>query len=522
MFKELLFNDKVRSKILKGVNIVADAVCSTLWPRGTHVIFEESEYWIPTVTKDGVTVAQHVVLEDKFENMWVSLAKEAAEKTNRNAGDGTTSTVAILREIVNEGNKYITAGMNPILIKRGMDEALKMVLEKLETFTKKIDSREERLNIATISANNDNELWDLIVSVIDEVGKDGVITVWTTNWMTTEVEYVNGSKLDGWFESPYFINDTKRLTATLENPTIIITSDRITMQSQLVPIIQDLLSNNKREMILFAEWVEDQALAFLIQNYLQGKFTCIPVKFPSFGWYQVDIMNDMAKLVGATVLGEEQGRKITEGKYEDCWTTEKIIVGRDYSIISWATGDVKDRIEEVRSLLESEKDSFKIEKLKERMGKLTGKIASIKIGWASETEQSEIRYRIEDAINATKSAIDSGIVEWAGTALLRCSNIVAPEWLSKESEAWFNIVKMAIKAPFKKIIQNGWENADAIMWEVLSWTEWFNSLTMKKENLFDAGVIDPHKVVLNEVTNAVATAGILLTSTVAIVNWDTK
>ena len=518
MYKNIIFNEDVRSKIVKWVNIVADAVCATLWPRGTNVIFQENTY--STVTKDGVTVAQNVLLKDKFENMWVMLTREAAENTNRNAGDGTTSTVAILRAIVNEWNKYITAWMNPVLIKRWMDEALKMVIDKLNTVTKEIKTREERLNIATISANNDKELWELIVSVIDNVGKDWVITVATTNWLKTEVEYVNGSKLDGWFESPYFINDAKKLTANMINPTIVFTSDRITMQSQLVPLIQRLLDANKREIVLFAESVDEQALAFLIQNHIQGKFTCVPVKFPSFGWDQSDIMNDMATLVWATVLWEEQWRKITEWTVDDTWTAESVIVWRTYSIISWANWDVQSRIDEVKALLEAENDVFAKEKLKERMWKLTWKIASIKVGWASETEQSEIKYRIEDAINATKSAIDSGIVEWAWTALLRCSNIVPPEWLMKEQEAWFNIVKMAITSPFKKIIQNAWENADAIMWKVLEWDKWFNSLLIQYENLYEAWVIDPQKVVVNEVTNAVATAGILLTSTVAIASID--
>ena len=517
MFKQILFGIDAQSKTLKWVNIVADAVLATLWPRGTHVIFDEWPY--PTITKDGVTVAQQIFLEDHFENMGASLVKEAAEKTNRVAGDGTTSTVAILQSIVNEGSKYIAAGMNPVLIKRGMDHALNVVLEELKTVTHQIKTKDEKINIATISSNNDRELGEMIVEVIEAVWSDGVVTVTTNNSFKTEIEYVTGTKLDGWFESSVFINDAKRLTAEFNNPTILITSDRITTQQQLIPILTKLLKDGKNEIVLFAEQFEWPALAFLIQNYIQGKFRCVPVKLPSFGGYQKDIMRDFAALTNATVLGLEDGKKIELAEVEDTGTCDNIIIARDSTIVSGGHGDITSRIDEVKALLDQEQDTFRKEKLKSRLGKLTGKIANIKVGGASSTEQTEIKYRIEDALNSTKSAIEDGIVEGAGTALLRCaSSLDKIVSVNREFDAWVSIVKMSLSAPFKKIITNGGGNAEAILWKVIEWNIGYNSLTQNYEYLFDTGIIDPKRVVENELTNAVATAGILLTSTVAIAN----
>ena len=520
MFTSIKTKEDARGKMIKGVNLLADAVCSTLGPRGTNVIIGETSY--PTITKDGVTVAQHVSPEDKFENMGVSLGRQASEKTNSVAGDGTTSTVAIFRDIINEGNKYIVAGMNPILIKKGMDDALQVALKELGKITKKLETREDKVSVATISANNDKELGEMIVDVIDGVGKDGVITVTTSNTFKTEVEYVNGMKLDSWFESSVFITDPKRLVTELKDPVIIITSERITQQNQLVPMISKLLTAGKREMVLFSEGLEGQALAFLIQNLVQWKFACIPVKLPSFGGYQKDIMRDFATLTQTNILGTEEGKKLEEWDLSDTGTCENLILSRGSTIVSGGKWDISGRIDEVKALMDGEKDSFKIEKLKERLGKLNGKVANIRVGGASEAEQSEVKYRIEDALNATKLAIEDGIVEGAGTALLRSSELINLDPVNREYDAGVAIVKKSMQAPFKKIISNGWENADAIMGKVLEWEDSYNSLSQKYENLFDAGVIDPKKVVENEIINAVSNAGVLLTSDVAIVYKDSK
>jgi len=517
MYKEILFEQAARDKILRGVNIVADAVGSTLGPRGQNVIFEDAAS--PTITKDGVTVAQQTFLEDKFENMGVLIAREAAENTNREAGDGTTTTIVLLREIFREGHKAVASGMNPILIKRGMDEALAKVLERLEKQAKKVKTDEEKVQIATISANNDLETGKLIAEVMEAVGTNGIVTVTSSNSLKTEVEYVKGTQIRSGYESHLFINDHEKLTATAENPAILLSTDAVSLQSQLIPVIQSLLAAGKKNMLLLADRIDGTAMAFLIQNYLQGKFACIPVRLPSFGDYNKDIIFDLAALVGARVLGEEYGRKIEDATDSDAGTCDQMIVGRYSTILSGAKGSNKKRVAEVKALLKGEKDTFRKEKLKERLGMINGSIAKIKVGGASESEQVEKRYRIEDALNATKSAIEEGVVEGGGVALLKCADfpIQALEGAdSKEFSAGMEIVKKALSSPLRKIADNGGWSGEAVVGRVIDHGIGFNALTGQYENLMKAGIIDPKKVVRNEITNAVATAGILLTSNVAI------
>lgn len=511
--KKILFEEDLRKKILKGVDIVARAVGSTLGPKGRNVAFEESMY--PTITKDGVTVAQQIFLDDKFENMGVMLAREAAENTNREAGDGTTTTIVLLQAILKQGYKMITSGMNPILIKRGMDTALQQVLSQL--IPKKITTDKEKLNIATISANNDVSIGKMITEVIDKVGVDGVITVSSSNSLKTEVEYLKGTKLNSGFESHVFINDTKRLSVTLEEPTLIICRDDILMQNQLIPIIQNLLEAGKGKMVLFANKIEGSALAFLVKNFLQGKFICVPVKLPSFGGYQQDMVYDLAALTQAKVIGEEDAISLNEATFEDCGTVEKIIIGRDETIISGGKGNIDKRVEETKALLEKEKDIFNKEKLKDRLGRLTGSIANIKVGGASESEQIELRYRIEDALNATKSAIEEGIVEGGGVALLRCQNIMNEPEKGEEYNIGMKIVKKALESPLKRIVDNGGQSGEAVVEKVKEATIGYNALTNKYEDLFLTGVIDPVKVVKNEIINSVAVAGTLMTADTGII-----
>lgn len=519
MYREIKFGNDARDEIKDGVNIVADAVVSTLGPRGQNVIFEESMF--PTITKDGVTVAQNVLLEDKFQNMGVMLAREAAENTNREAGDGTTTTIALLRNIFNEGHKAVASGMNPVLIKRGMDKACDIIVKELDSYTKTITTDVQKKQIATISANNDKEIGTLIHEVLDKVGTNGVITVSQSNALKTDVEYVSGLKIDSGLLSHVFINNAKKLTVELDNPTIIVCTDEIVMASQITTLIQDLLVQGKKQFVLFANKIEGQALAFLIQNYMQGKFMCVPVRIPSFGDYQKDLVYDLATLTQSTVLGAEEAKSTEEATAEDCGTCAKLVIDQKSTVITGAKGDVKERIEETNALLKKEKDVFRKEKLKERLGRLTGSIANIQVGGASESEQMEIRYRIEDALNATKCAIEEGIVEGGGVALLRCSNF------NIESEdAEFNvgaeIVRKALSTPIKAIVKNGGLAGDVIAGKVIEGELGYNALTNEFEDLFKSGIVDPKKVVKTELINAVATAGILLTSNVAIANKEEK
>jgi len=514
MYKELKFRQEAREKILRGLNITADAVSTTLGPRGQNVIFEDSSY--PTITKDGVTVAQQIFLKDKFENMGVMITREAAENTNREAGDGTTSTVVLLASMVNEANKYIVAGMNPILIKRGMDYALQLVLKNLKKQTKQIKTNKEKLQTAIISANNDEKVGKLIMEVVNKIGVDGVVTVTNSSEMETKVEYVKGIELNNGYQSHVFINNPKRLSYEAENPQVIICSDDIDNPNQLIPIVERLIVAGHNKAILFANKIEGAALAFLAQNHMLGKFTIVPVNNPSFGGYQGDLLRDLATLTEATVVGKEESIKIEDAGADELGTCDKVIIGRDSTVISGGKGNVKGNIEEVKALIKEEGDTFKLKKLKERLGKLNGQIANIKVGGASETDQTEIKYRIEDALNATRSAIQEGIVEGGGIALLKAGKDIAIVDSSKEFVAGQEIVLKALNKPLRKILKNAGENADAIIGEVLRTGKGYDALNNEYVDLFEKGIIDPFKVVKNEITNSVATAGILITSGAAI------
>lgn len=517
-YKEILFGKEAREKIIKGVNIVAEAVVSTLGPKGQNVVFDEGN--MPIVTKDGVTVAQQIILKDKFENIGAQIAKEASEKTNREAGDGTTSTAAILRDVVNLGNEKILSGYNSVILKRGMDHAIDKIVEEVSKNVITVDTDEMLTNVAVISANNDIEVGTLISGVIKEVGKDGVITVTGNNNNKNEVEYIKGTKLEKGFESHMFINNRKKLSCDLQSPAIIITTDRITHFSQIVNIIQDVINSGKREMVLIADSIEDIALGFLISNHLNNKFTCVPIRIPSFGDYQRDLVYDIATLLNATVLGEAEGKRIDAGKYTDCGTAENVFIGRDNTIFSGGSGDVSKRIEEAQELMKNEKDDFRRSMLRKRIGRLTGSIANIKVGGSSDTEQTEKRYRIEDAINAVKSSMEEGIVEGAGTALVRAVNELN-NYIPKghrDFVAGFNVVLNAAGSVFRAILKNAGINDEVVLNKILESKEkiGYNSLTDTYEDLIKSGVIDPFKCIKSELNNAVATASTLLTSNVAI------
>jgi len=513
MYKNLLFGQDAREKILKGVHTVSEAVSSTLGPRGQNVAFEETT--IPTITKDGVTVAQQIFLKDKFENMGVMLAREAAENTNREAGDGTTTTITLLDSILTEGHKAVAAGMNPILIKRGMENALKQVVDLLGKQARKIETPKEKIQVATISANNDPEMGKMVAEVINKIGTDGVVSVTSSNSLETEVEYVEGTKLNTGYLVPHFINNVRKLTVEMKNPKIIITTDDIVLSKHILPLLQEMEANGETNCILLANRIEGEVLNFLLKNFAKGTFRCVPVKLPSFGEYQQDLIKDLATLTGATVIGKEESVSIDKAGVNELGISEDVTVGRDFVIFSGAKGNIKKKIQEVKALLEGEKDTFKIEQLKKRLGRLNGSIANIKAGGASDAEQLEMRYRIEDALNATKSAIEEGIVEGGGMALLRCQkDIIIPKGNNKEFEVGVNIVKKSLEMPFRKIVDNGGGEGQAILGEVMARKKeriGYNCLTEQYENLIKAGIIDPKKVVKNEIINAVATAGILLT-----------
>ncbi len=522
MYKDLLFWKKLRDEFVKWVDILADAVVSTLWPKWRNVIFTESSY--PTITKDWVTVASQIMLKNKYQNMWVMLAREASENTNREAWDWTTSTISILRSIVKRWAKEIESWINPVLMKRWMDYASSKICDFIKQTKKDIKTDSDRENISIISANNDKELWKIISDTIKSVWKDWVITVSWWMWKWIDVEYIEWIKIDSWYESHLVINDRKRLTSRLENPVIIITTDKLDMQSQLLDVIQNSLKAQKRNILLIASAIEWTALAFLIWNHLQDKFSVIPVKMSSFWDYQRDLLYDLAKKTWATVVWDDCPVKLKMANIEHFWTCDTVVASKDDTILVWANWDVKDRQDEVKALLESEKDTFKIEKLKQRLGRLTWKIANIKILTNSETEQTEIKYRVEDAINAVKSAIDEWVVLWAWTSLLKISDMMNDnvKKMSKDERIWYEIVRESIKSPFRQIIINAWLNPSGIEKEIEKSNnkKCFNVLTSEYCDWFASWIIDPAKCVKNEVLNAVSAASILLTSEVWITDSE--
>ena len=514
--KEIKFNDDARKRIIKGVKVTADAVSSTLGPRGTNVIFEETSY--PTITKDGVTVARQVELEDKFENMGVMMAREASENTNAEAGDGTSSTIVLLEAMVQEANKYIVAGMNPILIKRGMDNALKNILTSLAKQVKEVKTTKERLNVATISANNDPVVGQLIVDILKKVGVDGIVLAKGSMLLETEVEYINGTKIGGGYLSPMFVNNQRKLTAEVKNPRIIICSEELHSQAQLTPLITRLLTDGHTDIILLAKKISGSALGFIAQNYMKGQFRCVPVEMSSMGVSQKDFMHDLAALTESTVIGQDEAFQLEDAGTEQTGTCEIAVVGKSETVLSGSKGNISKRLAEIATLLKDEKDLHKKNKLNERKGRLTGSIATINIGGSSETEQTELQYRIEDALCATRHAIREGIVEGGGVALLKCmqEKDTKVNDYSKEFLAGIDIVYNALMRPLQKIVENSGGSGDAVVAKVLETGKGYNALTETYGDLLKMGIIDPYKVSQQVLINSVATAGILITSSVAI------
>lgn len=519
MYKDLKFWEDLRGSFVKWVDVLAKAVVSTLGPKGRNVIFWESQY--PTITKDWVTVASQITLEDQYENMGVMMAREAAENTNREAWDGTTSTIAILRKIISEGSKKLQSWINPVLMKKGMDLAASEIVSYIDKRKVLLKTDKAKSSIATISANNDKNLGNKIASTIKEVWENGVITVSWGLGDGVEVEYVDGFKIDSGYESHMVINDRKRLTAELEDPALILTTDTLSLQSQMIDVVQTAIKAWKKNLVIVAESIEWTALAFLLANHMQDKFSCIPIKMSSFGDYQKDLLYDLSKKTGATVLWDECPISLKDASEEHFGKCKSVLSTKDYSVVLGAVEDVSDRIDEVRALLKDEKDIFKVEKLKERLGKLTGKIANIKILTSSETEQTEIKYRVEDAINATRSAIEDGVVTGAWTALLNAANSLKIDFkkLSKDEIVGAKIVLDAIKEPFYSILRNAWVKSKKIE-KILMGNpcNCYNVLTWRFVDSFEWWIIDPAKCVKNEVLNSVSAASILLTSEVWIIN----
>ena len=520
MAKQIIFGKDARDQILKGVQVLTDAVASTMGPKGRNVLIEKS-YGGPTVTKDGVTVAKEVDLEDKFENMGAQLVKEAATKTNEAAGDGTTTATVLAHAIMTEGLKHVKSGANAISIKRGIDKAVTAVIADLEKMKKDVDSKEEYKAVATISAQ-DEEIGDTIAEVIDQVGNNGVVTVDKGQTFGIEKDYVEGMQFENGYISPYFITDTARMEAVFESPAILITDKKIGSIQEILPLLEKLAQSGKKEIVIICENIEGEALATLVVNKLRGTFSALAIKAPAFGDRRKAILSDIAALTGGRVISEEVGLKLENADVEDLGACDRVICSKDNTTVVGGNGnkeDVELRVNQIKNEIDTTKSDFDKEKLMERLAKLTGGVAVIKVGAATEVEQKEKQHRVEDALAATRAAAEEGILPGGGTALVRALTSLANIKTTNDDEAvGVEIIKGALVAPLRHIANNAGVDGDVVIDKVQKekGNNGYNALTDTYEDLVKAMIIDPKKVTRSALEYAASVASMFLTLEVAI------
>ncbi len=520
MSKQLLFSTEAREKIFAGVIQLTNAVKSTMGPKGRNAVIEK-KFGGPTVTKDGVSVAREVELEDPFENTGAQLVREAATKTNDAAGDGTTTATVLAHAIMEEGLKHVSSGVNAISMKRGIDKAVKAIVDQLEDMKKDVSKKEEYAAVANISAQ-DPEVGDTIAEVIEQAGKDGVVTVEAGQTLGLEKEYVEGMQFDNGYISPYFVTDTSKMEAVFEDPYILITDSKIGSIQDILPLLEGLAQKGKKEIVIIAENVEGEALATLVVNKLRGTFSALAIKAPAFGDRRKDMLKDIAALTGGRVISEEVGLKLENATVEDLGKARRVVADKDNALIIDGGGnkdDIESRIGEIKSALDKTSSDFDREKLQERLAKLSGGVAVIKVGAATEVEQKEKQHRVEDALQATRAAAEEGIVPGGGTAYIRALCALDKVKTDDEDEAiGVDIVKNALSAPTRTIAENAGVAGDVVLDKVkkAKGNEGYNVLTDKYEDLVKAMVIDPKKVTRSALENAASVASMFLTLEVAI------
>jgi chaperonin GroEL len=520
MAKQIVYSEDARQAILRGVNKLADAVKVTLGPKGRNVVLEK-KFGSPVITKDGVTVAKEVELKDKLENMGAQMVREVASKTSDVAGDGTTTATVLAQAIYREGIKNVTAGANPMDLKRGIDLAVKEAVKAIADMAKPVEGK-AIAHVGTISANADEEIGRIIAEAMDKVGKDGVITVEESKTMDTTLEIVEGMQFDRGYLSPYFVTDAERMECVYEGAKVLLFEKKISSMKDLLPILEQVAKQGK-PLLIVAEDVEGEALATLVVNKLRGTLQVVAVKAPGFGDRRKAMLEDIAILTGGKLISEDLGIKLENVKWEDLGTAKKITVDKDNTTIVVDDGDAKKReaiagrVKQIRKQIEETTSDYDREKLQERLAKLVGGVAQIKIGAATETEMKEKKARVEDALHATKAAVEEGIVPGGGVALVRA--IDAVEKLYKEQKGdvatGVQIVLRALEEPTRQIIKNaGIDEAAVVVREIRAkGGNWgYNAQTMQLEDLVEAGVIDPAKVTKNALLNAASIAGLLLTT----------
>ncbi len=513
--KMITYSTKARNKMLRGVNTLADAVKVTLGPKGRNVVLDKS-FGSPTVTKDGVTVAKEIVLEDKFENMGAQMVKEVASKTSDVAGDGTTTATVLAQAICNEGHKLVAAGANPMALKRGIDKAAVAVVQELQKQSKTIKGKSEIVQVGSISANNDEMVGKLISEAMDKVGKEGVITVEEAKGMETTLDVVEGMQFDRGYLSPYFVTNAEKMEVALEDPFILLHEKKISSMKDLVPLLESVARSGK-PLLIIAEDIEGEALATLIINKLRGTLQAAAVKAPGFGDRRKAMLEDIAILTGGQVISEDLGVKLENVTLKDLGTCKSVKIDKDNTTIVDGAGskrDIEGRVHQIRVQIEETTSDYDREKLQERLAKLIGGVAVLHIGAASEAEMKEKKARVEDALNATRAAVEEGIVPGGGVALLRCLKVLDNLKVSGEEKDGVSIMKRALREPLRQIAENAGKEGSVVLNVVLEGADAFgyNAAADKYEDLIQAGVIDPTKVVRFALQNAVSVAGLMLTT----------
>ena len=516
MAKLIVYNTEARAGLKSGVDKLADAVKVTLGPKGRNVIIEK-KFGAPTVTKDGVTVAKEIELEDPVENMGAQMVREVASKTSDVAGDGTTTATVLAQAIFREGLKNVTAGANPMDLKRGIDFAVTKVVEYLKSISKDVEGRNEIAQVGAISANNDKSIGDLIADAMEKVGKDGVITVEEAKGTETSLEVVEGMQFDRGYLSPYFVTDAESMEAVLEDPYILIHDKKISSMKDLLPILEKVAQQG-RALLIIAEEVEGEALATLVVNKIRGTLKVCAVKAPGFGDRRKAMLEDIAILTGGTVISEERGFKLENATISYLGTAKKVVVDKDNTTIVEGSGkpeEIKKRINEIKAQIEKTTSDYDKEKLQERLAKLSGGVAVLKIGASTEVEMKEKKARVEDALHATRAAVEEGIVAGGGVALVRAIPVLEKlEGQNEDQTTGIRIVQKALEEPLRQIVNNAGLEGSVVLQKVKEGKDdyGFNAATEQFENLIKAGVIDPTKVTRTALENAASVSSLLITT----------
>jgi chaperonin GroEL len=523
--KEIRFSEEARSRVLRGVNLLADAVTVTLGPKGRNVVLEKS-WGAPTVTKDGVTVAKEIQLEDKFENMGAQMVKEVASKTSDIAGDGTTTATVLARAIFSEGLKLVAAGHDPMSIKRGMDKAVAKVVDELKSMSKPTRDRAEIAQVGTISANNDKTIGAILAEAMDKVGKEGVITVEEAKGLETTLDLVEGMRFDRGYLSPYFVTDPERMECVYEDAYILINEKKISSMKDLLPVLEAVAKTGK-PLLIIAEEVEGEALATLVVNKIRGTLKVVSVKAPGFGDRRKAMLEDIAILTDGKMIAEELGIKLENVTIKDLGRAKRVIIDKDNTTVVEGAGKksaIEGRITQIRAQIEETTSDYDREKLQERLAKLAGGVAVVKVGAATEVEMKEKKARVEDALHATRAAVEEGIVPGGGVALIRSSASLANLRVSEDEKVGVRIIQKALEEPLRWIAGNAGAEGSVVLDKVKNGKNafGFNAAAEDYEDLVKAGIIDPTKVVRTALQNAASVAGLMITTEAMIADMPEK